>query len=126
MCASDSSGPGLGCSALAASAANSSSPRPISTSGSRVANRSSSPTARGNRRASAAIRLCEHGGHLLEGAVLQQPGEQQVARLEQGEVLLVLDVAVRQQPGRLEVEQGGRDDQERRRLVEVPVGAGAA
>ena len=33
----------------------------------------------------------EDGGDALEGAVLQQPGEEQVARLEQREVLLVLD-----------------------------------
>ena len=94
---------------------------PISTSGSRVANRSSSPTARGCRRDSPASRSLEHPGDLLERAVLQQPGEQQVARLEQREVLLVLDVALRQQPRRLEVEQGGGDEQERRGLLEVPL-----
>ena len=60
-------------------------------------------------------------GDLLEGAVLQQPGEEQVARLEQREVLLVLDVALRQQPGGLEVEQGRGDEQERRGLLEVPL-----
>ena len=64
----------------------------------------------------------EDAGDLLERAVLEQPGEQQVARLEQGEVLLVLDVALGQQPGRLEVEQGGGDEQERRRLLQVPDG----
>ena len=63
----------------------------------------------------------EHGGHLLERAVLQQPREEQVARLEQREVLLVLDVALRQQPGGLEVEQGRGDEQERRGLVQVPL-----
>ena len=66
----------------------------------------------------------EDGGDLLEGAVLQQPREQQVARLEQREVLLVLDVAVRQQPGGLEVEQGRGDQQERRGLLEVPLRPG--
>ena len=63
----------------------------------------------------------QHPGDLLERAVLQQPGEQQVPRLEQREVLLVLDVALRQQPGGLEVEQRGRDEQERRGLLEVPL-----
>ena len=56
MCASDSSCTGLGSSARCASAESSSRPSPISTSGSSVANRSSSPTARGNRLASPAIR----------------------------------------------------------------------
>ena len=117
------SGTGSGRSARAASAANSAGPRPSSTSGSRPAKRSSRPTARGNRRASSASRAASTGGHLLVGAVLQQPGEQQVAGLEQGEVLLVLDLAGRQQPGGLEVEQGGGDDQELGGLAEVPVAA---
>ena len=60
---------------------------------------------------------------LLVGPVLQEPGEQQVAGLQQGEVLLVLDLAGGQQPGRLEVEQGRRDEQEVARLVEVPLRA---
>ena len=50
------SGSGFGSSARAASPANSSRPSPISTSGSSVENRSSSPTERGCRRASPAIR----------------------------------------------------------------------
>ena len=87
------------------------------------ANRSSSPTARGNRLASPAIRCSSTRGDLLERAVLQQPREQQVARLEQREVLLVLDVALRQQPGGLEVEQRRGDQQERRGLLEVPLPA---
>ncbi len=64
--------------------------------------------------------------HLLVRPVLQQPGEQQVTGLQQGEVLLVLHLARGQQPGRLEVEQGGRDQQEVARLVEVPLGAPGA
>ena len=64
--------------------------------------------------------LLEHAGDQLERAVLHEPGEQQVAGLEQREVLLVLDVALGQQPRRLEVEQGRGDQQERRRLLEVP------
>ena len=120
MCCSDTSSTGLGSSAFAASRANWSSPIPISTSGSSAANRSSSPTARGCRVDSPASRSLEHRGDLLERAVLQQPGEQQVAGLQQREVLLVLDVALRQQPGGLEVEQRRGDQQERRRLLEVP------
>ncbi len=60
--------------------------------------------------------------HFLVRLVLQQPGEQQVPGLQQGQVLLVLDLARRQQPGRLEVEQGGRHQQEVAGLVEVPLG----
>ena len=66
----------------------------------------------------------EDRGDLLVGPVLQQPGEEQVARLEQGQVLLVLDLARRQQPGGLQVEQGGGHEQEVGHLVQVPA-AGA-
>ena len=55
----------------------------------------------------------------LVRAVLQQPGEQQVAGLEQGQVVLVLDVGGGQQPRRLEVEQGRRHDEELGRLLQV-------
>ena len=65
----------------------------------------------------------EDGGDLLVRAVLQQPGEEQVARLEQREVLLVLDLAAGQQPGGLEVEQGRGDDEELGGLAEVPLRA---
>ena len=59
---------------------------------------------------------------LLVGAVLQQAREEQVAGLEQA-VVTVLGVRLRvgQQPGGLEVEQRGRDDEELRGLVEVHV-----
>jgi hypothetical protein len=60
------------------------------------------------------------GGRLLVRAVLQQPCEQQVPRLEQGQVLLVLHLGGGQQPRGLEVEQGRGDDEELRRLAEVP------
>src|SRR3954447_1680871 len=65
--------------------------------------------------------LREDSGHLLERAVLQQPGEQQVAGFEKGQVLLVLDVGGRKQAGHLQVEQRRRDDEEPAGLVEVPV-----
>ena len=57
----------------------------------------------------------------LVRAVLQQPREEQVPGLQQGEVGLVLHLGGGQQPGRLEVEQGGGDDEELGGLVEVPV-----
>src|SRR5260221_638093 len=59
-------------------------------------------------------------GHLLVGAVLQQPREQQVPGLERGEILLVVDLPRRQQPRRLEVEQGGGDHEEIAGLIQVP------
>ncbi len=56
----------------------------------------------------------------LVGPVLEQPREQQIAGLQQGQILLILDLAGWQQAGRLEVEQGGRHHQELGRLTEVP------
>ena len=63
---------------------------------------------------------------LLVRLVLQQPREQQVPRLQQRQVLLVLDLGRGQQPGRLQVEQGGGDEQELARLVQVPLVAHGA
>ena len=60
---------------------------------------------------------------MLVRAVLQQPGEQQVAHLEQRQVLVVLDLPGRQQPGGLEVEQGGGDHQKRGGLLQVQLRA---
>ena len=106
--------------ALAARAANWSSPTPMSTWQQRGEPVLQAHRARVPLRLPRQSRL-EHAGHLLEGAVLEQSGEQQVARLEQREVLLVLDVPLRQQAGGLEVQQGGGDQEERRGLVEVPL-----
>ena len=114
-------GGGLGRNTAAASSANAAGSTPSSTSGSSPANRSSSATERGNRRAAPASSSTNRPADLLVRAVLQQPGEQQVAGLEQGEVLGVLHLGVGQQPGGLEVEQRGRDDEELRGLVEVRV-----
>jgi len=61
----------------------------------------------------------EQLGHLLVGPVLQEPGEQQVPLLEQGLGLVVLAIGTGQQAGGLELEQGGRDDQELRGHLEV-------
>ena len=58
---------------------------------------------------------------VLEGAVLQQAREQQVAGLDQGEVLLVLRAQLRQQPRGLDVQQRGGHQQELRGLAEVPL-----
>ena len=63
----------------------------------------------------------EPGAGALEGTVLQQPGEQQVAGLEQGHVFRIDELTLRQQPDHLEVEQSGRDHEELRRLVELLV-----
>jgi len=111
ICSVETFGGGLGASVSAASRANSAGPRPRRTSGRSSANRGGHPGG-------------EHARHFLVGPVLEQPGEEQVAGLEQGQVLFVLDLAGWQEPGGLEVEQGGRDDQEVTDLVQVPaVGA---
>ena len=60
------------------------------------------------------------GSRRLVRAVLQEPGEQQVSGLEEGEVVLVLHLADGQQPRRLQVEQGGGHHQEVGGLLEVP------
>ncbi len=57
--------------------------------------------------------------HLLVRAVLQQPGEQQVARLEEREILGVLHLPRGEQTGRLQVEQRRRDHQEFGGLIET-------
>src|SRR3954454_5421282 len=61
---------------------------------------------------------------MLERALVQESSEQQVSGLQQREVLLVINVAAKEQPGGLEVEEGGGDEQEGRRLLEVPATAG--
>ena len=120
MCCSDTSSTGLGSIAFAASAGELLEPD----ADQHLGQQAGEPLLQPDRpRVPARLvgqPVLEHAGDLLEGLVLQQPGEQQVAGLEQGEVLLVLDVALRQQPGRLEVEQGRGDQQERRGLLEVP------
>ena len=74
------------------------------------------------RSISASRRAREPGRHLFERAVLQQAGEQQVARLEQRDVLGVDELALRQQAGDLHVEQRRGDDEELGGLVELLVG----
>ena len=64
-------------------------------------------------------RLGEVSGHGFVRLVLEQAGEEQVPGLEQFEVEHLLALLVRQQPRGLEVEQGGRDEEELRDLGEV-------
>ena len=66
--------------------------------------------------------LTELGGDVLEGPVLHEAGEEQVAGLDQLEVLLVTVAGVGQQPGGLDVEQGRGDEEELARLAQVPGG----
>jgi hypothetical protein len=66
-------------------------------------------------------RPVDPGGDQLERPVLQEPREQQVSGLQQSQVLRVLDLTLRQQPGGLEIEKRRRDDEELARLLEVPV-----
>ena len=72
------------------------------------------------------LQLGEHLRDVLERPVLQQPGEQQVADLQQRQVLLVVDLPRRQQPGRLEIEQRRGDHQERGGLLELHLGTDRA
>ena len=73
--------------------------------------------------ASSSAKICRD---VLERAVLQQPGEQQVAHLQQRQVLFVVDLPGRQQPGGLEVEQGRGDHQKRGGLLQVQLRADLA
>ena len=123
MCSVETFGDGLGASASAASRANSPGPRPRSTSGG--ARRNAARAGPGGEAAGRGVHPGgEHAGHFLVGAVLQQPGEQQIPGLEQRQILLILHFTGREQPGGLQVEQGGRDDEEVADLIQVPA-AGA-
>ena len=62
------------------------------------------------------------GGDLLERAILQEPGEQQIPRLQQRQILGVLDLAGGYQPRRLEVQQCRGDHDELAGLLQVPGG----
>ena len=64
--------------------------------------------------------LLELGGNALEGAILQQPCEEQVASLDQRQVFLVLRLQLRQQARRFQVQQGGGDEQELTGLRQIP------
>ena len=60
---------------------------------------------------------------LLEGPVLQEPGEEQVTGLEQLEVGLLLVLVMRQKTVCLESQEGGGHDDELRCAPQVPVRA---
>ena len=64
----------------------------------------------------------EEHRYLLVRAVLKQAGEEQVARLEECEILLVFDLPAGQETRSLEIQEGRRNDQELRGFVEVPLG----
>ena len=67
--------------------------------------------------------VAEGGCGLLEGPVLQEPGEEQVAGLEQLEVGLLLVLVMGQKAVRLERQEGGGHDDELRCAPQVPVRA---
>ena len=112
-------GTGRGVNAIAAIWAKRSASTPSITSGSSSVNRSSSDTDARIAAQCGGLQLGEHLRDVLERAVLQQPGEQQVANLEQRQVFFVVDLSGRQQPGRLEVEQRRGDHQERGGFLQV-------
>ena len=116
-------GTGRGVNATAAICANRSASTPSITSGSRLGE----PVLERHRTRIAAqrvgLQLGENLRDVLERAVLQQPGEQQVAHLQQRQVLFVVDLPGRQQPGGFEIEQGRGDDQKRRGLLQVQLRA---
>jgi hypothetical protein len=68
----------------------------------------------------------EPARRLLERAVLQQAGEEQVAGLEECDVLGVDELALRQEAGDLQVEERRRDHEELRGAVELLRGVEAA
>ena len=76
--------------ARAAIIANCSGVTAMTSSGSSLANSGSRPAWRGRDAPGRRHPLAEGAGDLLVGAVLQQPGEEQVAGLDEGEVLVVL------------------------------------
>ena len=93
---------------------------PSSRSGTSSANRSSGPTARRKRRSASSASRLNTRGDVLERLALEQPGEQQVALLPQGELVVEVDVVApgQQAPG-LQLDQRRRDQQELGGDVEV-------
>ena len=66
---------------------------------------------------------------MLEGLVLQEPGEEQVPGLEQCHVLVVFHFAGRKEPGSFDVQERRGDHQElagfiQRPFLAVPAGSG--
>jgi hypothetical protein len=67
------------------------------------------------------LELGQVTGREFVGAILQQPGEQEVPRLEKRHILLVVDLSGGQQARGLEIEQSRRYDEELGRLPQVPL-----
>ena len=86
----------------------------------RATKRSSSPATRGNGPAGGVGQAGEHGGDVLERLALEQAGQEQVALLPEGQLLVEVDVvAAGQQAAGLQLDQGGGDEQELGGDVEV-------
>ena len=93
---------------------------PASGSGARPAKRSSGPTRAREAAAGLVGERAEQAGDVLERLALEQPGEQQVALLPQGELVVEVDGRrTRQQAAGLELDERGGDQQELGGEVEV-------
>ena len=93
---------------------------PSSRSGARPTKRSSRPGGARVRPAGVVGQAAEHGGDVLERLALEQAGEQQVALLPEGQLLVEVDVvAAGQQAAGLQLDQRGGDEQELGGDVEV-------
>src|SRR5699024_11192136 len=71
-----------------------------------------------------ALPLGEEVSNLLICLVLKQPGEQEVAGLQQLQVGLVVDVAAESQAGGLQIQQRGCNEQQLGDLVKILSGLG--
>ena len=93
---------------------------PASRSGARSAKRSSGPARAGVAAAGVVGQAAEHRGDVLERLALEQAGEQQVALLPQGQLVVEVDVvAAGQQAAGLQLDERGGDQQELGGHVEV-------
>ena len=93
MCSVETLGGGLGASASAASLANSAGPEPEEHLGQELGEARLERDPAREAAGGGGHPGGEHARHFLVRPVLQQPGEEQVPGLEQGEVLLVLHLA---------------------------------
>ena len=108
-------------------AARSAAATPSSRSGARARKRSSSPAVRGTTGRPPGDSRGQHDRRVLEGLALEQPGEEQVALLPQGQLVVEVEIGVvGQQPAGLELDQGGGDEQELGGDLEVEVSSSAA
>ena len=78
------------------------------------------PDPAGERARGLVGQAAQHAGRVLERLALEEAGQQQVALLPQGQLLVEVDVlAVGQQPAGLQLDQRGGDEQELRGHVEI-------